>query len=122
MNPWVVDREELAWAAGLYDGEGSTTWGGTAGAQMLVSQSDPEVLHRFRAAVGVGKVYGPYSAGCRDGFKRKPKWMYKIDGFANVQAVVALLWRKLGTPKRRQAAAVLLRKRPRRYIPQASRA
>lgn len=53
---------ELAWAAGLFDGEGSSYYNESSRSlQIRISQNyDPEVLERFRAAVGVGKVYGPY--------------------------------------------------------------
>ena len=66
-----MDRFGLAWAAGLFDGDGSTCNrtrhlkdGVTScGIKASVSQSGPEgvpeVLERFRAVVGFGHIYGP---------------------------------------------------------------
>jgi hypothetical protein len=60
-------QTELAWAAGFFDGEGTTVCTVNNGyphslIQMRVSQADDDeqiakVLIRFEAAVGVGKVY-----------------------------------------------------------------
>lgn len=112
----VLSREELAWAAGLYDGEGSTiffeTPRKTAGNYLhiraaVAQDKDPGVLNRFRAAVGeIGKVYGPY--------KRPParlQWRYDAGGFERTQAVIAMLWPWLSQPKRRQAVEALNRYR-----------
>jgi len=61
----------IAWAAGLFDGDGSTTNSVrrlkgevvSAGIKASVSQSGPEgipeVLERFASAVGFGAIYGP---------------------------------------------------------------
>jgi hypothetical protein len=64
------DHYLVAWAAGLYDGEGSASMfmpqrRKTARRQMQVSQggsvdSPPEVLLRFRDVVGFGNITGPY--------------------------------------------------------------
>lgn len=97
-----MDREELAWAAGLFDGEGCTSLntkrnGRWYGIRLAVAQNSIEVLERFQGAVGVGRVYGPY----------KGEFSYCISGFENVQYVLALLWEWLSEPKRFQAENVL---------------
>lgn len=61
---------ELHWAAGFFDGEGNCRWrpnkvyGNRSRAHgsfaLQIGQVDRYVLDRFRDAVGVGKVYGPY--------------------------------------------------------------
>lgn len=58
-------KTEIAWAAGFFDGEGTTclqkqTKSGRDYPRIAITQKFPEVLHRFRAAVNIGKVYGPY--------------------------------------------------------------
>jgi hypothetical protein len=70
---------EIAWAAGLFEGEGSITHvrGRT---QLRIQMADPEVLERFLEIVGVGKIYGPYTKPARDGYKRKPRWIWICDG------------------------------------------
>lgn len=63
-----MDRHELAWAAGFFDGEGSA-WAQaregrrTSQPMAQINQAGangvPEVLERFRCAVGCGQIYGP---------------------------------------------------------------
>lgn len=119
----MPDSHELAWAAGFFDGEGST---GTSvgarrkqingrlrytGLRLTISQVDRQVLDRFRAAVRVGSVTGPYG----NGEKRQPAYRFSTNSFENVQAVVAMLWKWLGPIKRQQAKHALVewRNRPR---------
>jgi hypothetical protein len=109
---------ELAWAAGLFDGEGCTiarSWKGRSGAvriQASVSQSShsgglvPSVLRRFQQAVGgMGSVGAPYFDARSGTFAHQ----WRASSLEETQAVVALLWSNLGTVKRAQAAEALLR-------------
>lgn len=108
-----MDRIEVAWAAGLFDGEGwvGMARSGRAGYKYLrlaIGQAaPPDVLHRFKAAVGVGDVQGPYKSkpGC------KLHYQYRVRGFEKVQAVVAMLWPFLSRPKKDQAKDALLAER-----------
>ena len=104
---------ELAWAAGFFDGEGCTLGsGGRFYPRISITQGGalarpPEVLERFRRAVGgVG-----YSAGPEldDSGRHKPRWVYLLHGATAVGAVIALLWPYLGEVKRQQADLVLTR-------------
>jgi hypothetical protein len=70
-------HEELAWAAGFFEGEGSITQ--SNGRPLLqVRNNDPAPLHRFRRAVQAGKVYGPYTTRTR--MSRKPFWQWAATG------------------------------------------
>lgn len=101
----VLDRAELAWAAGLFDGEGSTmvhtdeARPGYLRLEVCVPQVDrdgvPEVLLRFRDAVGgLGRIVGPEADD-----------LYKWIAGARLEAmaVIALIWDHLGQVKRAQA-------------------
>ena len=100
------DERDVAWAAGLFDGEGSTSTYVPKGKtrprrQMAVSQGGlpghvPAVLTRFKGIVGVGNVTGPY----RDGL-----YYWKTTRKDAVDFVGALLWPYLGGVKRKQFAA-----------------
>lgn len=96
-----MDREALAWAAGLFDGEGYIGYcvsGGYGHLRVTVGQKDPEVLYRFNKAIGgFGRVSGPSNG----------MWAVNFYTFERGQAVIALLWRWLATPKRRQACGAL---------------
>lgn len=104
-----LDTHELAWAAGFFDGEGTTTGDAKAGRPrtfLSVAQSgDPDLLHRFQSAVGgLGRVNGPWAKS--RGYR--PQYAYQIHGFEAVQAVIAMLWPWLGETKREQASRRLL--------------
>lgn len=113
-QPIEPDPELLAWAAGLFDAEGNTRARRSNGrfwyptltvAQSGESVSPPEVLVRFREAVGgMGFIEGPFFTGP----PRQPKWTYGARGYEIVQSIVAMLWDWLGPVKRAQAARALL--------------
>jgi len=105
-------RTELAWAAGFFDGEGHAyfasrldrrrgLWSPTQG--LIVTQGEPGTLHRFRAALGLGRVIGPYRNG-----KYRPMYQWRVGSFEETQAAIALLWNFLSPPKRQQARYALV--------------
>jgi len=129
--PQPLDNELLAWAAGFFDGEGSTIAKRTKARpnyhqlQISVPQSGgseiPEVLATFRkAALGTGRMDGPNSDGV---------WSWRARGRADAQSTLALIWPYLGAVKREQASAALVkvdaqfesqrvRRLPDRYVPE----
>ena len=111
-----IDREQLAWAAGLFDGEGSISYCvRTQGKytypqiQLCVSQSGnghaESLLARFQKAVcGLGMINGPY---VNKGHGKKPRWHWSTAKFETIQAVVCMLWPWLHTTKRSDVVRVL---------------
>jgi len=105
--------EWRAWAAGLYDGEGSTylpnhrTHTGYRNAESRITQGSlgvaPEVLVRFRSIVGVGAVYGPY----QQTGSNLDIYRWNASARTEVDTALAEIWPWLGTVKREQAASVL---------------
>lgn len=107
-----ADEQARAWAAGLFDGEGSTelhtrrtpqrTW---FSLRSRVSQCEangvPAVLQRFRTIVGCGRIDGPTSG---DGYENAYKWDAGAD---ETLRVLPLIWPWLGTVKRVQAIDVI---------------
>jgi hypothetical protein len=112
MGQWGVDFDplELAWAAGFYDGEGSTITqiepsAGRVTLQVCVSQCDRRPLDRFQAALGgIGKIYGPMP---RPNPRHSALYQYRINRFEHSQAAIAAMWKFLCEPKRQQAAAAV---------------
>lgn len=106
--PASAEEQAVAWAAGLFDGEGSTelytrrtparTW---FALRSRVSQCDPRgvpaVLQRFQAVVGRGRIDGPTSG---DGYENAYKWDAGAD---DTLRVLPKLWPWLGSVKRVQA-------------------
>lgn len=106
-----MDRQELAWAAGLFDGEGHVRTNGPRRYPTInIKQAGglyaaPEVLERFRRAVGyLGYLYGPV---LDDDEAHRPQWNYDAHGFETVQMVLCALWPWLGPVKRAQFVASL---------------
>ena len=66
-------HEEIAWAAGFFEGEGSVTLHGKRLA-VSIKNNDLDPLVRFRRIVQSGKVYGPYQYASRLG--RNPFWFW----------------------------------------------
>lgn len=106
-NQRTSRRERLAWAAGFFDGEGCFSYSKSSRSICVsVAQAHPEVLERFRDAVGLGRLYGPYHRGDSD-LGRSRNFFYRAQGQEQVQAIAAMLWFKLGSSKREQARRVL---------------
>jgi hypothetical protein len=107
---FIPNREELAWAAGFYDGEGSLSISpaNNTTIKMDISQNDRDVLDRFYNAVGGrGKVYGPYGRYRPNDLSNNPYWVFVVSNFQDAQAVIVMIWPFLSTIKRAQAAKAL---------------
>ena len=127
IGPWLSDQKRVqfhaavglafgappvdcsAWAAGLFDAEGSTSLGdhrshaGYKYVEASITQSSdrttPQELVRFRRVVGQGQIYGPYG---RDG-TNQPAYRWRVQQADEVRRVVHLLVPWLGRVKRTQA-------------------
>lgn len=108
-----VEEELLAWAAGLFDGEGSTTCAGAwdtphvSVPQAGTEDGPPEVLTRFKRVFSTGSINGPKPPQ-KPGYK--PQWTYQATGIRAIE-VLNRLWPHLGAVKRRQAELALERYR-----------
>ncbi len=111
-----LDLRELAWASGIFEGEGCIHATKRGGAALSVEMADGDVMDRFHRAVGrLGGLNGPYSRGPRGGHHGlKPLWRWQVERFEYAQAVLALLWFGLGERRRMRAQEVFaaVRTRP----------
>src|SRR5207302_5089690 len=113
MSADLPDPHQAAWAAGLYDGEGSCSAylpkkRRSYRRQMAVSQgglagTHPVVLLRFKEIVGVGNITGPY---------RGYLYYWKTTRKDAIDRIGQTLWPYLGLAKREQfeSAAVLAKR------------
>src|SRR5687768_15230957 len=101
-----MDRHELAWAAGFFDGEGWAAKNKTRGVQSRINQSDdggvPEVLVRFQRVVGCGRIHGPVR---EEG--RLELFYWDVSSRGDVETVANAMWPWLGDVKRVEFAAAL---------------
>lgn len=109
--PAELNGELLAWAAGFFDGEGTTiarsdrrraTYHQLDVSVPQASRSGtPEVLAKFqRAVLGVGRIYGPNGSGL---------YRWRAGGRIGADLALALIWPWLGAVKRAQAATAAVR-------------
>lgn len=98
-------REDLAWAAGFFEGEGCVSRKKPR-CFIAINNTDRTMLERFHQAVGVGVLRGPYGP-YDNGISKKPYWTWSASNFAHRQAVIAMLWRWLSERRREQVASCL---------------
>ena len=103
-------QPELIWAAGFFDGEGSTCVGRGDGTKrhppqlrIAIQQTELEPLERFQRAVDAGTLRGPYDRRRRS--THRPYYSYEIRRHDEVLGVLESLWPYLCLPKRQQARA-----------------
>lgn len=111
-----ISREEIIWAAGLFEGEGSIVWTSYPSrhrtkrytrCQVSLHTTDKDVLERFVKAIGFGTINGPYTYVSRKIRKRKPSWYWAVAGHERVQTTIAMLWPWLGERRQKRAKEVL---------------
>jgi hypothetical protein len=85
MGARTFDPEE-AWAAGLFEGEGTIT---TSGSRLVVRLNNTysEPVYQFAKIVGFGEVYGPYHHESPGGPKRKPFWVWLAEEYEALEVL-----------------------------------
>lgn len=98
----MIDREALAWAAGFFDGEGSTSLArskkqpNSPSLCVSVGQIGFETLTRFQNAVGgLGHIYHVRTV--------PGTYAFRACKFEHAQAIVAMLWTFVSSVKKEQA-------------------
>lgn len=101
-------REKVAWAAGLFEGEGCFTHKKSRWLSAYLTSTDEDVVRRFGNVMPFGKVRGPYNAqGSLRQRWHKQKWYWTATTFERFQAVVAMFWPWLGERRRSRAVELL---------------
>lgn len=75
---------------------------------MSMGMSDRDVLDRFAAIVGTGKVYGPYRGqGRKTPEHYKPMYQWRTSRVTEVQRILRMFWPYLGDRRRTEAAGTI---------------
>ena len=94
-------REDLAWCAGFFDGEGTVGFKhkpkpGYHGPPMLsLPNTDLDMIEEFKIIVKCGAIY---SKNVIEG--RLPCWAWNSNSFENSQAVMCMMWSFLSSDKK----------------------
>lgn len=100
----MTSEAEIAWAAGLYEGEGSAFLGGVqCQPRLQLEMVDEDIVRRFALALGSGNVRS-YSSRGRN--RSSATWQWSVQRGEDVLAVVALLLPHLGSRRTRQLQPV----------------
>jgi len=86
----VQELKELAWAAGLFEANGSATRQKRRPVRLQLKMTARESVLRFRDAVDLGTVYGPYEHIYKDGHARRPYYLWLADGDQAEEVAAAL--------------------------------
>jgi hypothetical protein len=104
---WEAD---LAWAAGLFEGEGSFGMRSNGTVLVSVASTDKDVIDRFRSVVGAGRLS---SQAPGRNHRNKRLWRLDISQVDDVLRITRLLYPWLGNRRRSRAdeAAAAIRTR-----------
>lgn len=95
----MTRAEQIAWAAGLFEGEGTVGYQETAGrirVRFALAMTDEDMVRRFHSIVGVGNVAGPsWHSG-----STKPQWRWSATSKADAATVSDLFYPFLGERRR----------------------
>jgi hypothetical protein len=98
--------QAIAWAAGLFEGEGTICVGTHSSnrrkfIRLALSTTDEDVMRRFAAVIGCGRVNGPYVDGRTN---NKPRWHWQETTLEGTDKALALLLPFLGERRLQQLA------------------
>lgn len=110
------DREQLAWAAGFFDGEANFITckhnkDRTKRFIIQVGQKHPEVLERLQTIFPKSKISGPYIHRGKYRFPKKSYptyYRWAVNDFEYAQFVVGCVWPWLDIIKQKQIKSALL--------------
>jgi hypothetical protein len=101
------NREDIIWAAGLFEGEGTILLGAPKTyAQVRLGMTDRDVVERFARIMGFGAIATYQGVNGVRG-PRKPLILWRAGGYEKTQALVAAFWPWMGTRRRAQAVKAL---------------
>ena len=105
---------DIAWAAGLFEGEGCLSFGHRT-LHATLAMTDVDVVDRFQSIVGFGQRRERVDGHRSDprGYKHEWKTAYVWDAssFEHVQALIAMFWPFFGERRRARARNLMQSKR-----------
>lgn len=103
VTPSGATKQDLAWAAGLFEGEGCFTLKSGRPCCELTS-TDKDVVMKFRDIVSIGSIRFIDKSMKEN---RKDAWAWNTSGYPSSQYIIALFWTFLGKRRRKRAEEIL---------------
>ena len=103
----------MAWAAGLFEGEGCIAPGGRRA--LTLRMCDEDVVRRFARVVGAGRVRQHYSGNER----HRPSWEWSVGTYDDCRRILLAFLPHLGDRRAAKAREVLAS--PPKYVVTGSR-
>lgn len=125
-----MDKAEIAWVAGLLEGEGSFSSAQHHGrghqiGRVDMQSIDHDTLETLARITGIGSVHGPLAPQPN----RQPLWYWRVQRHNDVRALTELIYPWMGARRRRQIEAIWegqdkerLNPRPRKVSPEDAEA
>lgn len=101
------NKEDVAWLAGFWEGEGSIKGSKTGSFVLNITQVDKEPLDKCVSILGFGVVYGPLTYAYKP--NSQPYYTFSVSTFERVQQVVILIWPYLSRRRKDQIKACFAR-------------
>lgn len=101
-----MNREDIAWAAGLFEGEGTfvlTRYSNRLSPHAAMQMTDEDVVRRFAAVVGLGTI--SVRPPRKPGYKQA--WLWQTTSLETVQAVGAMFWPWLGSRRKQRWTEIM---------------
>lgn len=95
---------DIAWTAGIFEGEGSIVFGQGRSVALSTQMTDKDVIERMHQITRVGTVGGPY-----DYRGNKTTWTWRVHAMADVRLLLLIWYPLLGERRRSRALAALER-------------
>lgn len=91
---------EIAWVAGIFEGEGTIGFSNASSVQVQVRMSDEDIVRRLKDVTGLGHVTGPYGGIGRN----KPLWCWHVGAKRDVARLLLAVCPLLGARRRERVA------------------
>lgn len=93
----LLSDVQVAWLAGLFEGEGCVSRKGKTRIGLHVQMTDHDIIQRLREITGVGHVFGPLKT---QKAHYKPTWVWAVQVDSRARQIAALLYPQLGIRRR----------------------
>ena len=104
MQGFVVTSEQIAWFAGLLEGEGCLSFVKGSGWRIAVRMTDEDIILRIQAIFG-GSVY--FEARSKLNPKHKDTWQWQLSNRAAIYKVVTAVYPHMGERRKTKMDAFL---------------